>query len=127
MVGKTTKNTLVSGASTTLTTALSVDGGGSLRQLRIEKGLVSGAVVLSVKIDGDTIIDNQQTILGSGSSVPSVDLNLMAIAVSGATITSGLTTQPLNFVNNCTVQYSVSSGNVNIYGILDIQKRLIQS
>lgn len=127
MVGKTTIITMVSGTSTTLTTALNVDGAGSLRNLRIEKNAVSGNVRISVYNDDDLIVDNAQVVLGSGQNVPSIDLNLLAIAVSGATITSGLTTQPLNFTENCTVRYSVTSGSVTITGLCDIHKRLIQS
>jgi len=65
--------------------------------------------------------------LGSGGSVPDVDVIGSSLQISGAILVSGspTTNQNVGFTNNLTVQYFKTSGTVALTAIIDINKSII--
>jgi len=132
---KTTKYTMNSGytpfllsGAITPTTAFSVDGSGRLRQLTVAKGNNSGVVYVSVYADSGLIVENASVAMDSGAAMVYADLLNTSVG-SGSTLISGVVTitayQPIEFSENLTVRYGVTSGYVVMRGVVEVDKRLI--
>jgi hypothetical protein len=131
MVGKSEIFTMTSGVTPILSglvNAFSIDGQGTLRHLYVGKGENSGNVRLVVYSDNGLILDGQ-AIFYSGVVMSNVDVVGTSLFGSGAALISGtaITVESIGFTENLTLRYSVDSGSVTIRGILDLNKRLIQT
>lgn len=132
MVGKTERFVLNSGnavLASGLVDAFSIDGTGCLRNLKLFNDAVSGTVTVKVVADGDVALDCGRCSLGSGGSVI-VNLAASCMQGSGAVLISGDSTVDgkVCFVESLVVQYGKgTSGTVSMIGIVDVNKRLIQT
>jgi hypothetical protein len=131
MVGRTLRMTMTSGVAPALSglvTGFSIDATGSLKYLKVAKNDgISGVVRIAVYADSGLVIDNQTVTFQSGAVLPSVDLFATSVQLSGSTLVSGTPTMAIGFVNNLTVQYTCTSGSVNIVGLVDINRNIIQT
>jgi len=132
MVGSTLKYSLVSGVQNVasgLAVAFNVDGTGRLRHLGLLNDGNSGTVTICVYADSGLVLNYGIATLVPNASVLDVDVVASSLQGSGAVLISGSAqlNQDVSFTNNCQVQYMKTSGAINITGIVDVNRMLIQT
>lgn len=129
MVSKTEVFVLTSGWTSGLAVGCvcNVDGGGSLRAVRLKGYDISGTARLICISDGDVFLDGT-VVLGSGAIID-VDLMTSSLTGSGTILTSASPTvvsfEEVRFSRNLSIQYSMNSGNVTVRSVINIQKSLV--